>query len=208
MDSDNKYITQLVQGVPVATDIMPYVSNPGGTPVTKQALMGNVPVAPGTSGNLLTSNGSVWTSATPTPVYTHSEIKLTSTNGYGSTYNKIRRWTNVEINVGTGMTLTQSSTDGDSIAINEEGIYGISFVDGFTSASAMGISKNSNQLTTAIVSITAAHRKGITQTPAANLLSSCAVTLFLEVGDVIRCHTSGTAEGTGVASSYLQVTKT
>lgn len=41
MDSDNKKITQLTVSVPVATDIMPYVSSPGTSPVTKKTLYDN-----------------------------------------------------------------------------------------------------------------------------------------------------------------------
>jgi hypothetical protein len=35
MDSDNKKITQLTSGVPVNTDIAPYISSPGSTPASK-----------------------------------------------------------------------------------------------------------------------------------------------------------------------------
>jgi hypothetical protein len=42
MDSDNKKITQLAVGVPVGTDIMPYVSSPGVTPVTKYTLVSSL----------------------------------------------------------------------------------------------------------------------------------------------------------------------
>lgn len=42
MDSDNKKITQLTVGIPVGTDIMPYVSDPGGTPSNKAVLVSSL----------------------------------------------------------------------------------------------------------------------------------------------------------------------
>lgn len=41
-DSDNKKITELLLGVPVATDIFPYVSSPGSSPVVKKSLISSM----------------------------------------------------------------------------------------------------------------------------------------------------------------------
>lgn len=41
MDSDDKKISELTQGIPVGTDIAPYVSSPASSPVTKKTLYDN-----------------------------------------------------------------------------------------------------------------------------------------------------------------------
>lgn len=122
------------------------------------------------------------------------EIILNTTNGYGSTGIYIRRWTNVERNVGTAMTLTQSATDGDSITINVAGIYGMCYVDNFTGAQQFGISVN-GAIATMFHSL--AQANVITREFSdANYGACCAATRWLAVNDVIRAHTQGTAADT------------
>ncbi len=59
----------------------------------------------------------------------NSEIVLATHNGYGSGNTKVVRFTNVVANNGgTDLTLTQSSTNGDSITINTAGIYTVSWL--------------------------------------------------------------------------------
>lgn len=138
-----------------------------------------------------------------------SEIWLYTCNGYGSTNNKIRRFTTIGKNIGSAITLTQSSTNGDSFTINETGVYSISYTDQFTTGSrAMGISLNSSELTTSIYSITAANRIAITASDsAANLPGVATVTLNLNAGDVIRAHTNGDASGTNTNYESFRIAK-
>ena len=48
------------------TDYVRIVKDPGGTPISENVAFANVPTGPGATGNVLTSDGSKWTSATPT----------------------------------------------------------------------------------------------------------------------------------------------
>jgi hypothetical protein len=155
-------------------------------------------VAPSTSGNLLVSDGTSWTSAAAS---SQKEIWLTTGNGLGSTNTTIRRFTNVTVNQGgTAMTLTQSSTNGDSITINEAGVYSFTLTDGKSGASSgVAISKNSAQLTTSGANITNTTRICFHQVPA-NDGGTCSVTLWLAVNDVIRAHVQADMDLTTVVA--------
>jgi hypothetical protein len=125
-----------------------------------------------------------------------TRIKLVSPNGYGSTNTMIRKYTTVEVNNAIGFTLTQSATNGDSITINMPGLYFIQASDIRTGGgSTAGISVNSNQLTTSILTITAAHRitysGGIT-----NELIEAKCFYYAAINDVIRHHNNGLDVGT------------
>jgi len=63
------------------------------------------------------------------PTGTDEIIILKNGNGHGSTNTGVRRFSTVVTNSGSDMTLTQSATLGDSITINEDGIYWISYIE-------------------------------------------------------------------------------
>lgn len=121
------------------------------------------------------------------------EILLQGNTGHGSTNTKIRRFTNLTT-TGTAMTATQSAANGDSITVNEEGIYSMAYLDkAGGGVEQVGISKNSNELTTSFFSITQANQLGGIQASAgANGLAT--VITRLVPGDVIRGHTAGGAD--------------
>lgn len=63
-----------------------------------------------------------------------SSLYLDGGNGYGSTNTLIRRWTNVQENIGTAFTVTDSATLGETITINEDGTYWMCRGEGRSSA--------------------------------------------------------------------------
>ena len=128
-------------------------------------------------------------------------------NGYGSTNTVIRRFTTVYLNQGTDITYADSPTLGASFTVNKSGVYAMSFTDGFTAAADMGISRNSNQLTTGIGAINGADRIAEVTTPLANTRGACSVTRYLQAGDVIRPHNGGTAVGTQTASVMFTMSR-
>ena len=135
-----------------------------------------------------------------------NEIWLNDVNGYGSTNNKIRRWSNVNRTIGRAMTLTQDGTNGDTITINESGIYSIHYTDALAATGMMGVSKNSSQLTTAVNSITQTDLLTAGQNGSDTTLAHCSVTTWLNSGDVIRAHTDGsnaTAAGNESRSVFI-----
>jgi len=134
-----------------------------------------------------------------------SEIQMIGGSGHGLTNTNIRRFTTIQINTGTGITITQSATNGDSFTINEDGIYSITYSERrvSTGAASYGLSLNSSQLTTSIGSITAADRLAISLVNNSSLSDSdhnndtVSVTARFSAGDIIRAHTSGLVDGSG-----------
>lgn len=126
---------------------------------------------------------------------TKSVIKLRQGNGRGSTNTRIRRYADIEINTGTDMTLAQSATNGDSITINTAGVYIVTLIERSSAAGGdnIGVSKNSNQLTTDIGTITDTHRvMSVQLLPASTLINQCTA-VQCEVNDVLRAHGDNSA---------------
>lgn len=138
-----------------------------------------------------------------------SEVVVHTVDGYGSSSTAIRKFTTTETNIGTAITLDTSTaaTLGYLFNINENGLYALSVTDIFNAASHFGASVNSNQLTTAIQSITAAHRVCYATTHANNVANNCGVTLRLAVGDVVRVHTDATADGATAGLAKFRIVK-
>lgn len=136
------------------------------------------------------------------PKAEYHEVKVTTGNGYGSTNTKIRRFSVTEINVGSAITYADSAGNGASFTINDAGIYAICYSDYRTGAvSAIGVSKNSSQLTIAIQSITSTDRVCVTNAPTTSPTSvSCVVRCI--PGDVIRVHTDGTTDSTDIYCAF------
>jgi hypothetical protein len=138
-----------------------------------------------------------------------SEVSLYTGNGHGSsTGTCIRRFTNTLKNVGTAITYADSSTAGASFTINEDGIYALSWCDrSSVDNTSYGFSKNSNQLTTSIASITATHVLAAIGTPTSNHGASVSWTGFLAAGDVIRPHDDTGLNFTGDNLTRFTITK-
>jgi hypothetical protein len=137
-----------------------------------------------------------------------SSLKLENGNGHGSTNTVIRRFSTIAVNnPGTSVTLTQSATLGDSVTINESGLYNIQYGDRSSSGiQTFGISINSSQLTTNIASITSGNRAAIAQSISGNGSTQIGLDLRLSAGDVVRCHTDGALDGTEVRT-YFHIRK-
>jgi hypothetical protein len=119
-----------------------------------------------------------------------SEVWVYIGDGYGSTNNKIRKFTTIGRRVGKAISYVSSATLGDSWVINESGLYLMQYQDQPSGASFMGISRNSTQLTTGISAITATDAI-IARNVGAAGGAHCTCGLFLNAGDVIRAHTEG-----------------
>jgi len=129
-----------------------------------------------------------------------SQLRLNTYAGYGSTDTKIMRFTNVIENVGNMFSENHVSgysgnAKGLEITINRSGRYSFSFLCDASSAPAYyGISLNSNQLTTAIGSITATDILTVQYILSSDGIKSCSFSsYYFKKGDVVRFHTSGLA---------------
>jgi hypothetical protein len=114
-------------------------------------------------------------------------IRLDTANGYGSTANKIRRFSNVRQNIGSDIAYADSATLGSTFTIQTDGTYAISYSDHI--GGAVGISRNSTELTTTIAAINVADRLAHEN----DSVTSVAWQGYLNAGDVIRPHTEGLA---------------
>lgn len=133
-----------------------------------------------------------------------SEIVVTTGNGHGvSTSTAIRAFSTLEVNTGTDITRATASGTGDTFTINRDGIYAMQFDDSkSTGVTNIGISLNSSQLTTAILSITAADRLSATGAESGRLGSVYACRR-LKVGDVIRFHDTGDSDATTLCKASI-----
>ncbi len=135
------------------------------------------------------------------------EIRVEIGNGHGSTNSKIRRFTTSVISQGSSITYADSATLGGTFTINEAGIYSVNYSDSRAGGTAgIGISKESDQLTTSIFTITNTHRMGYSEVAVAASTSMASGTFRCASGDVIRAHTDGTPDNTNVATGF-QITQ-
>ena len=139
-------------------------------------------------------------------VWVHSPGAAGAGQGTGS-QDKVRRYTVALVNTGTAITYADSSSLGGTFTINETGFYMIHRGEYRTGGSfAAGVSVNSNQLSTGIASITAAHRTPITSYGSgASVVGVDGDVVFLTAGDVIRAHDSTTVTNGTTFESFLRI---
>lgn len=130
-------------------------------------------------------------------VFSKSQVRVNTANGYGSTNTMIRRFSNVVENVGADIVYADSAILGASFTIQTAGRYAISFSECLSGNNAFGITLNSAQLTTSIsnAGLALASRVAMGNCNAANTFGNCGATLELAAGDVIRPHNDGAAAG-------------
>ena len=133
-------------------------------------------------------------------------IRLHTSNGFGSSSTKIRRYTTVVENIGANLiTYADSASLGSTFTILKDGIYSISISDTGTADNYAGVSLNSSELTTNLQSITASDRLCL-QYESVSTASACAAWEGkLSAGDVIRPHTAG---GDSWSTTYCNFTIT
>jgi hypothetical protein len=143
-----------------------------------------------TSGGTETAIGSGSTVA-------QSEVVVDSGNGHGSTATKIRRFSNIRLNVGSDITYADSSTNGGSFTINTAGRYAVTFCEVSSGGHIHGISVNASSLTTTIETVTYANgKRAVATISPVNNPSSVSWVGYLSASDVVRAHTSGSSDGT------------
>lgn len=116
------------------------------------------------------------------------EVVLNTGAGNGTTNTLIRRYVNVQRNVGTAISYADSATLGASFTINTDGVYAISRTEVFNSTNTrFGITKDGT-VATAIDLVAASERLAIGQLTATPSPMTINWTGRLVAGDVIRPH--------------------
>lgn len=160
----------------------------------------------GTTGISRVQDGAVTPAATEVGAQP-SMIKLRNANGYGSTNNKIRRFTDEDVNQGSDITYVDSDTLGASFTINTDGTYAISYSDQFNTAGVAAISLNSSQLTTAASGTSDNSILSSNTSDSANRSVNPNWAGFLSSGDVIRPHTEGNISGVNTVFEVFTIVR-
>jgi hypothetical protein len=141
-------------------------------------------------------------------VPTQSMVRLNTANGYGSTgSNRIRRFSTVVTNQGTDITYADDSVNGATFTTNVNGVFSVSYTDAFSTQARLGLSLNSNQLTTVVSSITTADCLINAFSPAANNEGAISWTGYLPSGSVLRAHTDGGANAAGLSLTKFTIAR-
>lgn len=124
-----------------------------------------------------------------------------SPNGFGSSETKIRKFVNQVTSTGTAVSYSStSSTQGDTFTINEDGVYTMTYCDGKVAGGVrIGISRNlaGGDFTTNVDSISTS--KALVVSDITSGAVQCVTsTAGLVAGDVIRAHSDGAADRTGL----------
>ena len=130
-----------------------------------------------------------------------SQLRLNTYAGYGSTETKIMRFTNSVENIGNMFsenhsTGYSSNAKGLEITINRSGIYSFDYNYNTNTVSNGGISLNSSELTTSIISVSVGTRIANVVILAGGNTSECSATMYFKKNDVIRPHTDGVSGST------------
>jgi len=133
---------------------------------------------------------------------------LENGNGYGSTNTKIRRYSNIRGS--SGITVTQSATNGDSLTVASTGMYAACTADaaiGIADVAPIGITVNDTAMTTNISSTDYSQGTRAFFNVSTNDEPShvCAI-FYLTAGDIVRSHHNATANETS-QRSYLFLTQ-
>lgn len=155
---------------------------------------------------LVTCSGTAFTTLLVAPYVGDHVVTVETGNGHGSTNTKIRRFTTTQVNTGTAITYADSAANGASFTINQPGLYEVHTIDEAAASGQVGASVNSAQLTTSILSITAANRI-CAATIASGITQGVTRTVRLAAGDVVRPHTDGASTVTTAGRTLFSIRK-
>lgn len=139
---------------------------------------------------------------TSTPTF-ESEISVGGGTSYGSTGIYARTFTSVNATIGSDITYTSDSVNGDYFTINHPGLYSISYTDGNVHPDSGGISINLSA--TSVFSSGWGTGNELCGFSMSNNAASCSADVLLSSGDVLRAHSSngGTPPNSQTISKFI-----
>lgn len=136
-----------------------------------------------------------------------SEVQVTGIAGYGATGTRIFYFVTTDINVGTGVTFSNSSTNGASFTINEQGMYKMEFSHDYNAAGAFGISLDASSLTASIATLANTEKLAVAVTSAADQHLQVSAEKRLYPGQIVRAHGNAGASGVNSGLSTFRIVK-
>lgn len=138
-----------------------------------------------------------------------ARVWLNTADGYGSAGTAIRTFDAVTKNVGSALTYTADTTNGDYVTINEGGIYSVVVGDRNSSGSScdFGASVNASSLTQQVENLALDEWLCYNGNNGAGNNTSCSFTGRFASGDVIRHHGNPSGLCNGVVHTYLKIEK-
>lgn len=125
---------------------------------------------------------------------------------YGSVDDKILRFTTqIESSNQIVVSITENSSSATTITANMKCMVWFDYSITFGAPDWMGISKNSNQLTTKLTTINSSHRMKSNYLNGADLVVSALYFSEVNSGDVLRPHTDGAAIGSSTDQPRLNI---
>ena len=123
-------------------------------------------------------------------------LRLHTGNGHGAVNNMIRIFTSVPVNDGDAFTYATTNDDGNSITCNRDMLISVAYQERSTNAQPFGISINSAALTTSITDFGPGNPGRVCFANTVDVsggVNMCNKTFLVSSGDILRCHTGGSA---------------
>jgi len=130
-----------------------------------------------------------------------SMIRLSTDNGTGSAYTKIKRFSVLEESMGSAITYEDSSTEGASFTVEEDGVYDVTYSES-TSSGNIWITKNTTNFTGSQTAELTATRLAVSGVIGANAVGGVSWSGYLLKGDTVRAHTDNNGGGTANQTNF------
>jgi hypothetical protein len=137
------------------------------------------------------------------------QLRLDTYAGFGSTDTKIMRFTNVRDNIGNIFAENHvsgyaSNAEGLEITISRSGKYSFTFTASGSAITDIGLSLDSSELTTNIISLTNIDdRLCVGSTVLSGATSVVSIDIYLDKDQIIRPHTNGSVPSTADRCSFI-----
>ena len=175
-------------------------------------LIGRIKISESTAGTWASAPTEIATANNPDFVH-NSTIYCQGANGYGSSGTTTFRWNSPNQNLGSDISITQSSTNGDSFTINTEGLYLVVAACNNTTVGTptFGITLNSSSTSTDINSLSSSQvlsKTSASPSVGVDALMSVIVCQRLYPGDLIRSQSNGSTNTPATSQySYFRITR-